>query len=307
MVEPRQYMRAGTAASVVGHMAVLYVGLMFANARPFDYRPSETIAVDIVAPEQVEELAKPVEPPKPEAPKPVEQKQPDPIDFSALTAPVVPIETFEPPSQKPATPKASRPSSPPSAPQTPAGQQASNAQRASASQQASLSQQASIAPQATQPQHTEPSQQAPLQPPVPPQPQPDVTVKYGVMLGLPAPGPPVAEKYDFDAPALDLATIDSNNILEFRRHLKTCSVLPPSVAPTDKVRIVLRVMLTQAGRLAADPILIEAPPTSKGPLLMQKAMEALAACQPYTMLPTDKYKQWKVLDLAFTPRDFIGG
>jgi hypothetical protein len=36
-------------------------------------------------------------------------------------------------------------------------------------------------------------------------------------------------------------------------------------------------------------------------------MDALQACQPYTMLPADKYKEWKVLDLPFTPQDFVGG
>jgi hypothetical protein len=310
MIEPRQYMRAGTAASVVGHMAVLYVGLMFANARPFDYTPSETIAIDIVTPEQASEPPKPVEPPKAEPPKPVEQKQPDPIDFSALTAPTVPIQTFEPVGQKKPAQKAARPASPPTAQQASTAQQTSSAQQASVGQQAALSQQASTASQSAEPQRTDapqPAMQPPVQPAVPSA-QPDVTVKYGVLLGLPTMGPPAAGGYSgFDAPAVDLASIDSNNIMEFRRHLKSCSMLPASVAPTDRVRIVLRVLLTQTGRLAAEPILIEASASAKGPLLMQKAMEALQACQPYTMLPADKYKEWKVLDLAFTPHDFTGG
>jgi hypothetical protein len=45
----------------------------------------------------------------------------------------------------------------------------------------------------------------------------------------------------------------------------------------------------------------------KGPLLMRSAMSALEACQPYAMLPSDKYNEWKNLDLTFTPRDFTGG
>ena len=42
----------------------------------------------------------------------------------------------------------------------------------------------------------------------------------------------------------------------------------------------------------------------KGPLLMQGAISALHACQPYAMLPADRYGEWKVLDLSFTPQDF---
>ena len=30
------------------------------------------------------------------------------------------------------------------------------------------------------------------------------------------------------------------------------------------------------------------------------------ACQPYAMLPADRYGEWKVLDLSFTPQDFAG-
>jgi hypothetical protein len=41
--------------------------------------------------------------------------------------------------------------------------------------------------------------------------------------------------------------------------------------------------------------------------LMQSAIRALRKCQPYNMLPPDKYKDWKTLDLSFTPHDMAGG
>ena len=58
------------------------------------------------------------------------------------------------------------------------------------------------------------------------------------------------------------------------------------------------------GKLGASPLLIEATASEKGPLLLKSATEALQACQPYAMLPRDRYGEWKVLDLDFTPRDF---
>jgi len=64
--------------------------------------------------------------------------------------------------------------------------------------------------------------------------------------------------------------------------------------------------MTPEGRLATDPILIEASASAKGPALMQSAISALKVCQPYAMLPADRYGEWKVLDLSFTPRDFAG-
>ena len=146
------------------------------------------------------------------------------------------------------------------------------------------------------------------------QPEPDLSIKYQVLLGLPPdlsptmpPAPPQGpEKADdnFDAPATESADIASNLVAEFRRHLRTCSKLPTSLTATDDVKVKLRVLMTPEGRLAAQPVLIEASASRKGPLLMQGAVQALAACQPYAMLPKERYGEWKVLDLSFTPQDF---
>ena len=139
-------------------------------------------------------------------------------------------------------------------------------------------------------------------------PQPDISVKYGVMLGLPEPlsvQPKAPEKQeeggDSAAAPVDLA---SNVIAEFRRHVRSCSKLPASVARSDHIVIKLRAMMTTDGRLARPPVLVEASASAKGPLLMQSAIDALVACQPYTMLPAEKYREWRVLDLTFTPQDF---
>jgi outer membrane biosynthesis protein TonB len=274
-IEPRLLMGLGLAASIIGHLA-LTLGLLFADARPFESMPSQAITVDIVAPEQAGPLPEPAE-----QTKPAEPKQPDPIDFSALTAPVVPTTSPEQQAPRQKSQAAAAPASPPTPPPG--------------------SQQAAAKPQGPEAPQPAPSPQASSPPPAsPPAPAPDITVKYGVMLGLPS-GQPYNS---IEAPAYDTAKVSSDDIAAFRRHLKTCSSLPASVAPTDKVRIVLRVLLSRDGKLMAEPALLEASASAKGPLLMQKAMDALQACQPYTMLPADKYKEWKVLDLPFTPQDF---
>ncbi len=131
-----------------------------------------------------------------------------------------------------------------------------------------------------------------------------------MLLGLPpdlSPAPPPAgdKKGDnFDAAATKAADVASSVVADFRRHLRTCSKLPASLTAADDVKVKLRVMMTTQGKLAAEPILIEATASAKGPLLMQSAISALQACQPYGMLPVDRYGEWKVLDLSFTPQDF---
>jgi hypothetical protein len=133
-------------------------------------------------------------------------------------------------------------------------------------------------------------------------PEPDLSVRYQVNLGLPA-----RRGDDFDTAAFSAAKLSTDDVAKFREHLKTCSALPASIAPADKVTIRLRASFLPDRTLASGPLLIEASASAKGPLLMQAAVEALAACQPYAGLPADKYNEWKVIDLSFTPQDFRGG
>jgi hypothetical protein len=303
------------------------------------------VSIDIVTPEQVkqeeakaEEKAK--EDVKQEAKeKPLPDLQLPKLDFSdkekAATAP------------KPAAKQEAAASSPspqaspePQQKQRPSSQ-APKQREANVQPQSQQQQPQQQQPQQQQPQPQQPSQQQPQQPqsqpppqampqqqpmqPPPqqamPQPQaapppayqapePDVTVKYGVMLGLP-PELPVEPK---DAPKDDGgdakdsvgAKIPPEIIAELRRHLRSCAKLPAGVEPTDNVRIKLRTVLATDGTLAREPILIEAPPSAKGVALVKSAMAALQACQPYKMLPANLYGEWKVLDLPFSPRDYGG-
>lgn len=142
-------------------------------------------------------------------------------------------------------------------------------------------------------------QPAPPPPPAPiPRAEPDITEKYGTMFSMSDSG---------YAPDTTAAKIPEDAVAKFRAHLRTCARLPESVSPEDDVRVVLRVGLLKTGNLAAPPALIEASASAKGPLLMQAAIQALKACQPYDMLPADKYQEWRVLDLPFTPQDFAAG
>lgn len=270
----RRIIPSDITASAVAHVSLLTLLVLFSEVHPFGAVTAEQVPVEIVTPQEI-----------PEAPPPVEQQaaetRPEPPPQPDLSLPDKPA-AASPPAAQPA------PAAPPQ-------------------------KQAALATPAPQPQ---PAIQLPAQPAAPAYkpPEPDVSVKYQVLLGLPPdispmPRPSARNKGDdaFDGPATEAADISSSVVAEFRRHLKTCSKLPASLATSDDVKVKLRVLLTPDGRLAADPILIEASASMKGPLLMQGAIRALQACQPYAMLPADRYGEWKVLDLGFTPQDFSGG
>jgi hypothetical protein len=301
-MDPKHFIRAAIALSVIGHLALAF-GVIFADARPFDTPPPQAIAIDIVRSDDIK-------PPEKEPVAPESKKAEDPFRLPELS----PLDNKAQSGQQSA---AQKPAPQQSAQQQPAKQQAANAPSQEAAQPppsqpaAAQPQQAPQQPppaaqqQASLQQQAPPQQQAspqPAQPPSaqvsPPAAEPDVTVKYGVMLGLPT--------GDGGSAAFAKADIAPLDIAAFRQHLRTCSSMPQSVSASDKVRIVMRALFSPDGKLMAPPALIEASASAKGPLLMQAAIKALQDCQPYTMLPADKYNEWRMLDLAFTPPDFAG-
>src|ERR1700690_3152087 len=52
MINPNLLISSGLAISVIGHVVVLTVGLIFAGANPFDSVQAEAITVDIVSPDE---------------------------------------------------------------------------------------------------------------------------------------------------------------------------------------------------------------------------------------------------------------
>jgi hypothetical protein len=277
-MEVRQFIRQSAAVSAIAHLLVLALIILFSEVRPFGAVTTEPIAVDLVTPEEV--ATKPEPTPTPQILL---------ADQAQSSKDATRQETMKP--DAPAAP-------PPAAPQAqdPPQRQTARPNR----------QEAALRPQ------PQPSPPTSAQPPAlgyTPA-EPDVTVKYHVILGLPEDLPPPVPSSgktasdDFDATASTAADLSSSLIGEFRRHLKTCAKLPASVAPSDSLVVKLRLLMTVDGRLAADPLVGGGSANPKAFDLLQSAIDALKACQPYTMLPADRYGEWKVLDLDLTPRDF---
>jgi len=274
----RQIIHADMTASALAHLLLLALIFLFSEVHPFGVVTAEPIAVDIVAAQDIPEAASPEKAEVEKVSEPFSippPRQPSLDDNNAASAPA--------PVAKPAAP---------------ARQQ----------KQAALT---AARPAAQPPPQPAPPPQTAAPTPAYTPPEPDITVKYNVLLGLPpdiVPTPLSGDKGadNFDAPASKAADVTSSVVAEFRRHLRTCSKLPAALKDSDDVKVRLRVLMTLQGKLAAEPILIEASASEKGPLLMRSAIGALQACQPYAMLPADRYGEWKVLDLSFTPQDFSG-
>lgn len=99
------------------------------------------------------------------------------------------------------------------------------------------------------------------------------------------------------------AKLSDREIAALKARVKECWTPPPSLAGADaqKLVVVLRVSLQRNGALTEEPTLLAASASPKGAALLQTARHALRQCQPFGFLPSAKYKEWKKLDLGFSP------
>jgi hypothetical protein len=289
-------MRHGAIISAAGHVTAIVLAVLFTGANPFDSVATQAIAVDIISPGEV-----PPDRPQTDAletPGPPQESSPDynPLFEPALTLPLSP---------SPATKFST------------AGKPVQQTAQARPREQQSGSASPSAAPRvaAKPPAAPPPTQAQPLQTP-PPAPPPQDTrneaneaaqatdqVASVAPFGMPLTLPDGRLGGGFDAPAIETAKIDRSAVDAFRAHLKTCTALPAGISPTENIALVVRVTLKANGTLSEPPTLIEASASPKGPILLQSLLNGLTKCQPYNMLPADKYKEWKSIDMRFTPSD----
>jgi hypothetical protein len=275
-IEPKLFRGSGFAISGIGHMAILALGLIFAGANPFDSAPVDAITVEIVSPNEV-----------------------DAGSSNPGTTPAGSQEAA--PSSEPAAERAATTPQPqPTPPSTP---QATPPPDLRATRQALVSTQAVPSP----PPSFIPWQQPPPEPSLPAE---TYQINPGDMFGMPLTLPGGVVGYEHPGEATEKPNITDDVIAAFRKHLKTCSILPAGVGAG--ARVTLRIQLNPDGTLTRSPEnphavgLVIGLSEGSGPLFMA-AMAAVRKCQPYKMLPPDKYNEWKVFDLSFTPQNFGGG
>ncbi|MTW15883.1 hypothetical protein GJ689_06640 [Rhodoplanes serenus] len=121
----------------------------------------------------------------------------------------------------------------------------------------------------------------------------------------------------FDSPLMNVAVgyettdrkakLTDREIAAVKARLASCWRPSPALADAPaRLAVVLRVALRPDGSLAGDPSLLAASASPKGAVLLQTAMQALRSCPPVGLLPATKYKEWRLLDLAFAPSGLTG-
>jgi hypothetical protein len=290
-VAPNLFTRSGVMISAGVHSAAVLLVLLITGARPFDSEATEAISVDIVSPSEAPPAPDPwslppeqsIEPPKPK------------LDMAALAMTPLPMPTPSPP-QPEAKP----------AETTAKAQREARRSEASASSPVKGQEFGKAPPSASQappPQMKGAATDAGMGGDHGTETQAHVANMFSMPLALPDGSLGGA----FDSPATETAQIERTSIDMFRERIKSCAPLPAGVSPSDRVSLVIRIALKPDGRLAGQPTLIEASASPKGPAVLQSLLAGLQKCQPFNMLPADKYREWRSLDIRFTPQDLGQG
>jgi hypothetical protein len=287
MIGLKRFIRPAFVLSVVGHVGALMMGLLFVGANSFESRPPDAMVVDIVPPNEAPRFEG-----TPSDLRSSGSQSSSQSDSSSAAA--------RPPPHKPATQSTQQPQ-PRSNPQRDAGQ-------------------APAQPHSAQPEtaHAETARAETLQPearnsssepePAPPQPHPEETPDQPGAAEMLAQLAVVGGRLGggFAAPPINTVQAAYDFTAAFRERVSSCSALPTGIDPGDKISVRVRISLNRDGTLASPPQLLEPAASPKQRALMQSATIALQNCQPYTMLPAEKYKQWKTLEFIIVPLNFLG-
>ncbi|NVO13016.1 MAG: hypothetical protein HXX10_03165 [Rhodoplanes sp.] len=282
-------MRIALAISVVVHALLWGLAALLAHA-PTAGPAMTSMEIELVRPEDAPETPTPetkaAEAPTPETPKEAEK---------AKDADKPPAQTADAQPPAPAA-KASPPETAPQPSPQPA-QKPSQAQARAQDQPPPAAQAQAEAP----PADPQPTQQAAPAEIKTADAQPPDSEPWSSWMDSPLMNVPVGY-----ASTDQKAKLTDAEIAAFKAHLHACWQPPAGLSDGARLTVVLRVALRPNGALAGEPTLMAASASPKGAALMQTAMQALRQCQPVGVLPAAKYKEWRLLDLAFSPAGLTG-
>jgi hypothetical protein len=264
-------MRVGLIISTIIHVVIFLWIMVAPGETPLDLARADPVMVELVSPKEVPQLA------APERAKPETAKSELPA-FEPLKEEPKPT-SLKPASLKPASLKTAPLKAAPRKPE--------------------LAKPEPAKPEPNKPEPNKPVLAADAKPsPAPETVAPNVedqAVRFRWMFNLPT----ASLTGGGGLPSESGTKLLSDEIAKFKAQVSKCWVAPD--VPSDAgLNVVIRVALQPDGSLGAEPELVLAPASVSGPLLVERAKQALQQCQPYSSLPPDKYQDWMRLELGFS-------
>jgi hypothetical protein len=285
MNELKRYLRPGLVVSAIAHLGGLIVGLFLVSANPFQAQRPEAMVVEVVTPDEMprfEGTPSTLRSSGSETPAPANGR-------NAVTQAPPPNPRPQPQQETQQRPNPQREAKEVPAPRPPAPEATQaelvRAEKTEPQKQNQSSEQ--------QPAPSPPTEQTPERPNIA-----EAVAQY-VALGGPLGGGFAAPPVDTNVPGYDWTA-------PFRERVSSCSKAPDGIAPGDNISIKIRVSFNRDGTLASPPRLLVPAQSAIQRALMESAVDALERCQPFTMLPPEKYKQWKTMVFDIVPIGLYG-
>ena len=298
-------MKPGMTISCLGHAAALAFGVMAISAQPMDAPPVATLPVSFISAKDFTQLTQGVKnapqlkipdlkplADKVDLPKPVDQAAPKVADKPAITTDSSKPKADPKPNPKP-DPKQAAKADKPQPPDYKPDQIADLLKKDAAKTPPKPNDNAT--PQKQDATKFNADQVAQLLDKRDPQRQVAAAETLNATPNLGA---------SSAAPGVQLSQSEIDGL---RARISSCWSPPPGIDATSKLYVVLRVLFKADGSMSQEPVLVEATASALGPALAESAKRALLLCQPFTMLKSEHYDQWKDLELKFDPQELLGG
>jgi hypothetical protein len=283
--------RGALTISVAAHI-LMCMPILWVSGQPLPAPATESISVEIVSPEALEQARKVQAPDKPSVADASAQKAEPQSSASSQ-----PREQAQQTAQAPDKPSVADAPAQKAEPQSSALPQPREQARPTAQEPA---QGVQPTPQQRDPlQVAQPAQPAPEPAQAEParaEAEPEEQQNWGTWLDSPL----MTASIGFET-LPGAAKLSEREVATFKARLRECWSPTAGLANAQNLVVVLRVAFQPNGALTGEPTLLAASASANGAALMQTALRALQQCQPFAFLPAAKYKEWKTLELSFSP------
>jgi colicin import membrane protein len=297
-------------ASIALHVLVLGWGLVSFSSKAFDLTPEESVAVEVISPDQLAKVMAGMKTGKKEEPKPLvekvaEAKPPveDAVGKITEKAPVV-TDTAPPPVEKPVEKKPDPPK--PVAENKPKEEPKPIEKKPDPPKVDPIAE--ALKKEEKKPPPKPPAQAAAA--PQPPKPKAERTFDQSKIAAL-------LDKRDPSRQAVTGDTLNSNAALGlakgkaadnsatwgamFKSQVERCWKKPYGGIEAQQTEAIFRIRLKQDGSLETAPMMVSNPSTPYFRVYQESAMRAIIECQPYK-LPAAFFDEWKFFEPVFTER-----
>jgi outer membrane biosynthesis protein TonB len=295
-------MRTGLAISAMIHAALLLWGLISFAAKPLEAKPTDALPIDIISDKQFSEMTKGVkDAPKEKPPAPLVEKVGDPKPVDDASAKVTDKKMLD------AAKKDSQP------PPPPPEQQKAQA-KPDKKEPPKVDPIAETLKKEEAKKRAEDAAKAKAAAQTPPKPQPSFDPnKIAALLDKREPmrqasaGQHLSSDAGLGKADGQSAQLSQSEIDALRKRLGECWNPPIGATNAGGIKVVLRVLFKPDATVAMPPQLVAASASEFGPAMAESAKRAIMTCQPFTMLRSEHYQQWKDIEITFDPREMFGG